>query len=272
MAEADDIYLCQVSENLSCGACCGLYNVPDLSREKLEKLLAERTGDFASVPRTEDGIFAFQRKHKGPHRLSRPFAQFHHCPFLGLIGERNSRPGCLLHPAAPGNDGREYRSLSWYGEQACRNYFCPSTTELSGVYRSILLQTIDNWYDFGLLLTEHALLNAYFAEMTSRLGRPVTEADYAQNTGAREAFREFARLKSHWPFRRQDAPGPCNFFFANGLYPRPEVFRASPDIRQSPYDQLLRELDSGFQSPLEIEEADLLLDNLFTRTVAAIVR
>lgn len=272
MDEMNTIYLCQVSATVSCGACCGLYNLPDISREELEILLSKRTEAFASVPRTEDGIYDFQRKNKGPHRLTRPFAQFHHCPFLGLIGSRNSRVGCLLHPATPGNNGIDYRSQSWYGEQACRTYFCPSTKKLPTVYQSILIQTIDNWYVLGLIVTEHALLTAYFKEVEFLLGRHVTEIDYTQNIGARDAFREFAELKSKWPYRREDSPGPCNFFFENGLYPRPDVFRATPNIRQSSYETILKELDSGFSSAMEIDEADQLLDKLFLKTVRAIVK
>ena len=101
MNDSHDMYLCQMSETVSCGACCGLYNLPNLSREKLEDLLSKRTKAFASVPRTEDGIYKFKRKNRGPHRLSRPFPGFHHCPFLGLIGGEKSRVGCLLHPTVP---------------------------------------------------------------------------------------------------------------------------------------------------------------------------
>lgn len=270
MNDTDTIYLCQVSETVSCGACCGVYNLPDLSREKLDILLSQRTEDFAAVPRTENAIFEFQRKNKGPHRLSRPFAQFHHCPFLGLIGSNKSRAGCLLHPAAPGNNGVDYRSLSWYGEQACRTYFCPSTSKLAAVYTSIILHAIDDWYVFGLIVTEHSLLTAYFKEMESLLGRDLTLSDYSQSIGARNAFREFAELKSTWPYRRENAPGPCNFFFENGLYPRPEVFRSTPDIRLSPYEIILRELDSGFSTREEVDAADQLLDDLFGKTVRAI--
>jgi hypothetical protein len=271
MDDTQDIYLCQVSGIVSCGACCGLYNLPNLSREKLEILLSKRTKAFASVPRTEDGIYEFQRRNKGPHRLSRPFPQFHHCPFLGLIGGENSRVGCLLHPAAPGNNGLDYRSLSWYGEQACRSYFCPTTNKLPAVYQSILIETIDNWYVFGLIVTEHALVTAYFKEVESRLGRHIAVSDYTQNIGATDAFREFAELKSKWPYRRYDSPGPCNFFFENGLYPRPGVFRTTPDIRLSPYEKILRELDAGFSSAKEIAAADQLLDDLFLKTERAIV-
>jgi hypothetical protein len=265
-----NIYLCQVSATVSCGACCGLYNLPDLSRDKLGTMLSKRTETFASIPRTEDAIFEFQRRNKGPHRLSRPFPGFHHCPFLGLIGNEKSRVGCLLHPAVPGNNGVDYRSLSWYGEQACRSYFCPATSKLPAVYQSILTQTIDNWYDYGLIVTEHGLVTAYFKEVEFRLGRLITVSDYTQNIEASNAFREFAKLKSKWPYRRDDSPGPCNFFFENGLYPRPDVFRTAPDIPPSSYEKILRELDAGFSSAKEIAAADQLLNELFLKTVRAI--
>ena len=272
MNDTHNIYLCQVSETVSCGACCGLYNLPNLSRGKLEILLSKRTEAFVSVPRTEDEIYEFQRRNKAPHRLSRPFPGFHHCPFLGLIGSEKSRVGCLLHPAVPGNNGVDYRSLSWYGEQACRTYFCPTTNKLPTVYQSILVQTIDNWYAFGLIVTEHALVTAYFKEVESRLGRHITVSDYAQNTGAMDAFREFAELKSKWPYRRDDSPDPCNFFFENGLYPRPGVFRTTPEIRSSSYEMILRGLDSGFSSAEEVAAAEQLLDDLFLKTERAIVK
>lgn len=264
------MYLCQVNESVSCGACCGLYNIPNLSREKLELLLSNRTEAFASVPRTEDGIYDFFKKNEGPLPRKRPFPEFHHCPFLGLTGDDKSRVGCLLHPAVPGNNGIDYRSMSWYGEQACRNYFCPSSKILPAVYQSILIQSIDNWYVFGLIVTEHTLVTAYFKEVESRLGRAIEVSDYSQSTKATDAFREFAELKSKWPYRRHDSPGPCNFFFENGLYPRPSVYRTSSDIRLSPYEVILRELDAGFSSPNEIEEADQVLDDLFLHAVRAI--
>lgn len=270
MDEKQDIYLCQVSETVSCGACCGLYNLPNLSREKLERLLAKRTEDFASVSRTEDGIFDFQRRNKAPNRLSRPFPQFHHCPFLGLIGNLKSRVGCLLHPDSPGNNGKDYRALSWYGEQACRTYFCPSTKKLPPVYTSILRRALDDWYAFGLIVTEHVLVIAYFKEVETRIGRDVTVKDYINNSEALDAFRNFAELKSSWPYRRKNSPGPCSFFFENGLYPRPDVYRAVPEIPISRYEIIFRELDSGFSSAEEIVEAEGVLDNLFLKTEQAL--
>jgi hypothetical protein len=171
----------------------------------------------------------------------------------------------------PGNNGLDYRFLSWYGEMACRTYFCPTTNKLPGIYKSILLMVIDNWYDFGLIVTEHSLVTAYFKEVESRLGRRISVSDYTQNFPATNAFAEFTDLKSKWPYRRHDAPGPCNFFFENGLYSRPAVYRATPDIRLSPYEKILRELDTGFSSAKEIEAADHLLDGLFLKAERALM-
>lgn len=272
MDDTHDVYLCQVSATVSCGACCGLYNLPNLSREKLEILLSNRTQAFASVPRTEDGIFEFKRRNKGPHRLSRPFPGFHHCPFLGFIGARQNCVGCLLHPTTTGNNGVDFRSLSWYGEQACRNYFCPTTRKLPVIYQSILTKTIDDWYTYGLIATEYALISAYFQEMEFRLGRQIAVRDYTENSGARDAFREFAALKSKWPYRRDDCSGPGNFFLENGLYSRPDVKRKSPEIPPSSFEKILKELDSGFSSEKELLAAEQLLADLFLKTEKELVK
>ena len=270
MENTNDVYLCQVNETVSCGACCGLYNLSNLSRAKLETLLSKRTKEFSTVPRTEDAMYKFRRKNKDSYRLSRPFPEFHHCSFLGFIDDTNNRVGCLLHPAAPGNKNVDYRFFSWYGEKACRRYFCPTTYKLTAAYLSILTLVIDNWYDYGLIVTEHALLAAYFQEVESRIGRDVTKSDYTQNIEAMNALKSFAKLKSSWPYRREGAPGPCNFFFENGLYPRPDVFRSRQDIRLSKYEKILKELDSGFSTLQELEAAEQLLDNLFGQAERAI--
>jgi hypothetical protein len=67
-------------------------------------------------------------------------------------------------------------------------------------------------------------------------------------------------------------PDPCNFFFENGLYPRPGVFRMTPEIRASSYEMIFRELNSGFSSAKEVAAAEQLLDDLFLKTARAIIK
>jgi len=113
------VYLCQVGPNVSCGACCGLYNVAEPTPDALEALLVQRTRRFARVPRTIDGIDALKQTITQVESCTPPFPRFHHCPFLGLIEDSGQRVGCLLHPMANGNGGIDWRGLSYYGFQFC---------------------------------------------------------------------------------------------------------------------------------------------------------
>jgi len=259
------VYLCQVGEGVSCGACCGLYNIADLSQRSLEAMLTERTEAFARVSRTAEAIEAFQKKVEGWTLPKRPFPDFYHCAFLGLIGLNGRRVGCLLHPAAAGNNGIDWRGLSYYGAMACRTYFCPSVRQLPQPHLQILRQAMDHWYPFGLIVTERRLVTIFFREVENRIGRPVTAADFAKGSGPVELLREFAGLKREWPFRRKDAPGPCNYFFENGEYPRPSVQRSGENIPLSRYEAIFKELESAFSSKKDLRAAEGLLDDLFSR-------
>ncbi len=268
---APAVYLCQVREGVSCGACCGLYNQADLSPESLEARLAGRTAAFARVPRTVEAIDAFGRAAEGWTPATRPFADFHHCPFLGLAGAGGKQVGCLLHPEAPGNGGVDWRGLSYYGGMACRTYFCPATRHLPPAWLAAVGQSMEHWYLHGLIVTERCLLEAFFQEIEGRIGRPVRESDFAPGSPAAALLRAFAALKIDWPHRRADAPGPCNYFFENGAYPRPEVLGWGPDRPASRFAAIFRELDSAFASPADLRAAEARLEELFRRIAAALV-
>lgn len=265
------VYLCQVSARVSCGACCGLYNVTDLSRDALQDRLARRTERFAAVTRTEDGIEEFRREIVGWTPEDRPFPHFHHCPFLGLIGETHARVGCLLHPAVPGNDGHDLRYLSYYGTQACRSYFCPTTWALPPRYLQVLLTVVDDWYPYGLIITEHRLLSAIFAGLENRIARPLGPDDFPSYSEASRRLRELLYVKLSWPYRRVNAPGPCHFFFENGLYPRADIDWPSAVRPDGHSATMFRELESCFESEQDMLQAQKRLDGFSRRILAALV-
>jgi len=195
------VYLCQVGERVSCGACCGLYNVADDSREALEKLLRRRTLRFAETPRSAEGIDHFVQWTTVSDPDRRPFADFHHCPFLGLIGTANERVGCLLHPAADGNEGVDYRGMSYYGALACRTYFCPSTHHLPPRWKQILRRLFDDWYLFGQVITEKDLISACFRIIEDAVGRPLEPDLPWELPDVRVPFKALLGLKIDWPYR-----------------------------------------------------------------------
>ena len=260
----DTVYLCQISPNVSCGACCGLYNVADPSRENLEAMLMRRTQWFAAVPRTVAGIDAFKSSVESTEPQERPYPDFHHCAFLGMIEDDGRRVGCLLHPLAEGNGGVDWRGLSYYGGMACRTYFCPSVRHLPVRWLTAVRQSMDHWYLHGLVVTERRLLAALFTELENRLGRVINSADFSKPGPAAALVTTLATLKLNWPFRRQGAPGVCNYFFEDGLYPRPAVKRKTATIPSSHFEEFFKELDSWFSSVDRIERAEATIERLLT--------
>ncbi len=260
-------YLCQVSTRVSCGACCGLYNISSLTPERLEDLLTARTEAFARIPRVAEAIEDFGRQQLGWTPEERPFPHFYHCPYVGLIGRQRARVGCLLHPDQAGNHGRDWRELSYYGAKACQNYFCPTTRELSARHQQIIREGFDHWYLYGLAVTEHRWWAAFFEALERLIDRHVTPADFADNPEAQASLRVFAALKLDWPYRRIKAPGACNFFFDDERYPRLPVERADQAIPVSPYEVIFEELESHFKSVGELRRAETMVEGCIENLV-----
>ena len=233
-------------------------------------MLTRRTRWFADVPRTVEGIDAFKARVEAAEPQKRPFPDFHHCAYLGMIEDAGRRVGCLLHPLAEGNHGLDWRGLSYYGGMACRTYFCPSVRRLPARWLSALRMSMGHWYLHGLIVTERHLLTAFFEALEHRIGRRIVASDFEQGSRAPEYLREFAGLKTSWPFRRQNAPGACNYFFEDGQYRRLDLTPATDGMTSSPFGAIFRELDSGFTSAVEMKAAETILETIFERFTLAL--
>lgn len=258
------IYLCQVDRNTSCGACCGLYNLADISRKMLSKLLNRRTVEFASVPRNIAAIDAFAAKETAQLPEPKPFSDFHHCPYIGFIGSTKNRVGCLLHPMAEGNNGVDYRGMSYYGGMACRDYFCPATRNLAPEIK-IMLRNLDaDWYIYGLVVTEVTLHQALFAEMEKQTGGGIDSALLDKDDRFTRWCSDLLTLKLNWPFRDPDR-SLCHYLFDDSTHQRPAIDYNRLNVAPSRLDTILRELNSHFASKKDLAEAEFLLDQLFHR-------
>jgi hypothetical protein len=255
--------LCQVNDRVSCGACCGLYNVPIASRNALVHILQTRTRQFAATARTVDAIFQFKQEVEKRECQKRPMRDFHHCPFLGLIGPQRTTVGCLLHPDGAGNNSMDFRSLSYYGGMTCHIYFCPSTRLLPPRYKQIVRAVLDDWYLYGLIVTETKLLKAFFEELESRLNRPLCAEDFTPRRACREALKHLFLLRVSWPFRSPDNHRLANYFFNDHLYARPAIALSKQSHAISRYRLILQELETDPASERVLRQAELYLDDRF---------
>lgn len=254
------IYLCQVNENVSCGACCGLYNLADPSRETLSRILAHRTLLFKAVSRDADAIEAFGRQMAAEVNGNQPFPEFHHCPYLGLVGAEQSRVGCLLHPLADENNGADFRGLSFYGGLACQAYFCPSCSRSSRLLKDLIRRAATDWYNYGLIITEVDLLCALY----DRLRSDGTAGGPALNGGEKclEAGRNLLELKITWPFQKNPVTDRVNYFFKDNLYAKPAVHYGDAAVSGSRHDEIFKNLVSTFDTADQLQQAETMIDNL----------
>jgi hypothetical protein len=258
------IYLCQVSETISCGACCGLYNSADASFETLRERLRSRSEAFAPVRRNPASIEAFARETTAREPCERPLPGFHHCPFLGLVGSGRSRVGCLLHPLAEGNDGVDLRGLSHYGGMACKICFCPAHRVLAPRFRDLLRRTAPDWHAYGILVTEALTLEALLRAAETEAGHPLHPHVLANSRVGTAAVRAIYHLVLGWPFRSPGFPLGTYFLGDDGFRKGP-VDYAEAGGSGTHYDEVLRELASVFHSAEELSRAERLLEEALAR-------
>lgn len=264
------IYLCQVNEQVSCGACCGLYNVRQASFETLTQILFDRTERFSGVRRDAEPIIQFGRRIEALESRKRLLPEFHSCAFIGLVGNDRTRVGCLLHPAAAGNEGVDYRGLSYYGAMACRDYFCPSYSSLSAMIKKIVQDASISWYDYGLIITEAKLLAALFDEVEKKLAAGVSIQHFPGNRQCIHAIRSILSLKINWSYRPHPDAGLCHYFFNDRRYDRKPVNYHEIGKEPSKYDTIFRELGTAFSSVEELQKAEHELNNLIDGMVSVI--
>lgn len=208
------VYLCQVRPGVSCGACCGLYNVSDASRSAIFEMLKKRTDLFASVNRSYEGVLAFADEIEKTENQSRPIDDFHHCPYIGFMDTDPVSPGCLLHPRAEGNNGLDLRGVSYYGGMPCHMYFCPTCHEIPDRYKKAIRYAAVDWHSFGLIITESEAIKNFFENVENDAAKLIDPEEISKNQKLREALKSFIEIKTEWPFRKDKIL--ANYFFKDG--------------------------------------------------------
>ena len=117
------ISACQ-RETVSCGSCCGIYNL-NLSPSDRSVLLRERTDRFSAVDPSNAGQMAAyrQEREEAEASLARHNNETYVCPYFGIPRGR-SLAGCMIHPGITGNPHSQ--NFSFYGASICQAYDCPN--------------------------------------------------------------------------------------------------------------------------------------------------
>lgn len=190
-------HLCQPGGKASCGACCGLYNFRDHSRQALTAALTRRTERVSGAERTLDAYrqAATELRSGDPDPL---FGQVRVCPLLGFLDAERTRVGCLAHPAVTG--GTDLRDCGVYTAEICETFECPSFIWLNAPLATLIRNACDDWYLYGLVITDVELVRGMLSLLERELAGPVN-VEHLGSPALLPLVRAFFALKEHAPGR-----------------------------------------------------------------------
>lgn len=250
-------HLCQPDEHKSCGACCGLYNYRDNRREVLSERLRRRTEIFTLL---RSDLQRYSHK-VAVLEGAKLYETIYNCEFLGFIDAGEKRVGCLLHPQL--NDGVDLRVISFYGDVLCRQHLCPSHEKLSAVEKEMVVCLLDDWYLYGLCITDIDLVKTYLFHIQNALGEEFDPAQLDTSPTLKRLMKAFFSWKGHWPFRRTGALRFGKYYFLEGEYHSARIDYGRLGLDPSPYDGIFLSLASEFSDRIEVLTAEgMVRDNI----------
>jgi hypothetical protein len=266
MPNEPSINLCQPDGSKSCGACCGIYNYVDSTPEALRDRLRRRTQRFRSDVRSAEDLTVFSQSIRAAEDQSRRFDVIYCCEYVGFLDQAGRRVGCLLHPVQ--NGGADMRGISFYGQELCEGHLCPSYHFLSRAEQAILVELLDDWYLYGLCITDIDLVKHYFRLLAECLGE-TPAADMFRRGATREIVRRFFAFKLNWPFRSPEVNRFGRFYFDGAQYLICPIDYAALGCERSRYDGIFLSLSSLFRDRRELQEAEGMIRENLDAVVAA---
>ncbi len=167
-----------------------------------------------------------------------------------------------------GMGGKDFREHSFYGKELCAGHFCPSFTVLTKVEQAAVIWTLEDWYLYGLVVTDIDLVKEFFEIVQNRLGDNLHLGRF-KNREVQGALGDFFQLKESWKFAsRGNRLG--NYYFSHGEYQIARIeYEKNWQMKPSRFNKILVSLSSEFNRPEEVREAESLIEEKIERFIAA---
>lgn len=171
----------------------------------------------------------------------------------------------MLHPAL--HCGADLRDCSFYGVELCDGHFCPSYTYLTIEEQSAAVAAVDDWYLYGLVITDIDFIKELFTIVQNRLGESL-KPELFTKPAIKKALRDYFQLKESWKFSsRGGRLG--KYYFSRAEYHIARIeYEKRRQMKPSRFDKILVSLASEFKTPADIAAAELLLDEKINALVA----
>jgi len=257
MSVSHPIMLCQPDDKKSCGACCGQFNWQNHTRKAIQKVLELQTELFLSLP-DHTNLSKYKDQVNGSINNTKLFETIYNCEFLGFINKEHTKTGCMLHPAVTGIP--DLRNNCFYGTEICESHFCPGFGCLTEVEQKAVIQSIDDWYLYALIITDIDLVKEFFKHVETRMGEGIKEK-HLHKPGINNALYDFFQLKENWEFKvRENRLG--KYYFSKAEYNIARIeYQEKWRIPPSPFDKILVSLESEFESLESLRVAESIIED-----------
>jgi len=141
-------------DNLSCGSCCGIFNLKLNKSEEIKSILYDRGVEFIRVRMDEPSTIVNYREIREnlESTISRKNKEIYVCPFLGFL-DGSEKIGCLIHPGRTGNPLSQ--NFSFYGASICQDYDCPNKeADFDNSYGNFVAKYFDDIFLYSRLMAD----------------------------------------------------------------------------------------------------------------------
>ncbi|MDI6742584.1 MAG: hypothetical protein QMD11_07555 [Smithella sp.] len=260
MTDSNIFVLCQPDGKKSCGACCGLYNYADSSRPSLVRRLRDRTNRFRRMVKNPTDVEAYARETLAAEEFTKRYEVIHCCEYIGFLDREEKKVGCLLHPEQ--NAGADMRDVSFYGQELCAGHLCPSHYFIPLAESRILIKIIDDWYLYGLCITDIDLVTCYFRLIADRIGEAL-KPEMFDNERLKNIALEYFGWKIKWPFRSLETNRLGKYYFDGSQYMISHIDYEKFGRDVSPLNAIFLSLSSTFENAGQLEAAEKMVwDNI----------
>jgi len=250
------IHLCQPDQSKSCGACCGLYNYAVSSKASLAERLRNRTALFQKMVSAPEDLPAFSEAVSSGEDGTKRYEVIYCCEYTGFLDAQERRVGCLLHPLR--NGGLDMREVSFYGKDLCDGHFCPSYHHISRKEKTALIEIIDDWYLWGLCITDIDLVVIWFRLVSEALGEMPPPERFGLKP-LRSIARAFFSFKTEWPFRSEAVNRFGKYYFDGSQYMINFIDYEALGAKRSPFDRIFLSLCSEFKNREGLRRGEVMI-------------
>ena len=160
------------------------------------------------------------------------------------------------------------RDVSFYGRELCDGHLCPSYHFLSPVEQATLVDLLDDWYLYGLCITDIDLVKDYFRHIGENLGEAPAPERFRRET-VRAIARRFFAFKLNWPFRSPEVNRFGRFYFDGSQHMIRPIDYDALGCERSRYDGIFLSLSSLFRNRRELVLAEAMIQENVEAVAAA---